>query len=909
MNRYSSRRDDAFSSILNSKLPNAIQYDRIAGYFSSSLLEIAGEAIDKMQGKIRIICNSELNVDDVKIAQLSLKNEWCKSKPEELPCGERFERLYKLIISGKLEIRVLPDERFGLIHGKAGVITMKDGSKISFLGSINESKNAWKNNYELVWEDDTLESVQWVQNEFDALWNDQYAVDLKNVQYIINDIHRITKRQVVTCDEWRNKPNPADVVVESPIFRKGFGLWEHQKYFINKVFKDHLKSYGARYVLADEVGLGKTVQLALSAQLMCLYGNRPVLIIVPKTLVKQWQDELLTLIEIPSAIWDGKKWIDEMGNEYFNDITKCPRRIGIISQGIISNNSLACKEIKDKLLNNYYEGVICDEAHRARRRNLGDKKNTQSPEMNNLYKFLYDISPKTKSMLLATATPVQMYPIEAFDLLNILSNGNDSILGNFNSKWKNKNTVPQSLKLVTGEETLTVEDMFECWEWIRNPFPPRNENHIFDIIRKNIEINDDNFIIKDSFLDLTRMIKNKLKILVDDDFFKKYNPYIRHIIRRERKALERKINPNTGLPYLPTIKVTLFGEDDDSLILQGYLKDAYDYAEEFCNELKKRSRSGGFIKTLLLRRIGSSVIAGYCTGIKMLKEWGQGFEDNDKDDDEINNLEESELKDLTPIEKDILEKYVKSLEIALKVNEKIDPKYDKVVDILSNGVVYKGIKTKPWRDLGCIIFTQYFDTANWVAKNISSTFINMKIGLYAGGDKSCIYENGIATKQSRDILKQMVKNRELKIIVGTDAASEGLNLQTLGTLINLDLPWNPTKLEQRKGRIQRIGQINPEIFIYNLKYKNSVEDRVHSLLSDRLKNIFKMFGQVPDILTDVWVQVALNDEEEAKKIIDSIPNEHPFNVKYNDDVNVIDWETCNTVINDKEAIKILLNGW
>lgn len=59
----------------------------------------------------------------------------------------------------------------------------------------------------------------------------------------------------------------------------------------------------------------------------------------------------------------------------------------------------------------------------------------------------------------------------------------------------------------------------------------------------------------------------------------------------------------------------------------------------------------------------------------------------------------------------------------------------------------------------------------------------------------------------KDDIKVQVKERKIKILVGTDAASEGLNLQTLSTLINLDLPWNPTRLEQRKGRIQRIGQL------------------------------------------------------------------------------------------------------
>ena len=85
-------------------------------------------------------------------------------------------------------------------------------------------------------------------------------------------------------------------------------------------------------------------------------------------------------------------------------------------------------------------------------------------------------------------------------------------------------------------------------------------------------------------------------------------------------------------------------------------------------------------------------------------------------------------------------------------------------------------------------------------------------------------------------------------------------LQRLGSLINLDLPWNPTRLEQRKGRIQRIGQLRSEVLIYNMRYRGSVEDRVHQLLSERLVNIRNMFGQIPDTLEDVWVAAALRDE-------------------------------------------------
>jgi hypothetical protein len=77
-----------------------------------------------------------------------------------------------------MKVRVLPDSAFGLIHGKAGVLRKADGSAIAFLDSVNESASAWKVNYALLWEDDSPETIDWVQKEFDALGNDSRAIDL-----------------------------------------------------------------------------------------------------------------------------------------------------------------------------------------------------------------------------------------------------------------------------------------------------------------------------------------------------------------------------------------------------------------------------------------------------------------------------------------------------------------------------------------------------------------------------------------------------------------------------------------------------------------------------------------------------------------------------------------------------------
>ena len=113
LNRYSSRRRPLDSAFLNSRLKGAKGYDRIAGYFSSSILEVAGDALESIDGPIRLVCNSELSPTDVEVAkaaEASIRREWCQSRPEELgKAGKlRFRRLYDLLRTGRMEIRVLP---------------------------------------------------------------------------------------------------------------------------------------------------------------------------------------------------------------------------------------------------------------------------------------------------------------------------------------------------------------------------------------------------------------------------------------------------------------------------------------------------------------------------------------------------------------------------------------------------------------------------------------------------------------------------------------------------------------------------------------------------------------------------------------------------------------------------------
>ncbi|OPZ82935.1 MAG: hypothetical protein BWY74_04548 [Firmicutes bacterium ADurb.Bin419] len=349
---------------------------------------------------------------------------------------------------------------------------------------------------------------------------------------------------------------------------------------------------------------------------------------------------------MPSAVWTGREWQDENEIKYppTEDIRKCPRKVGIISQGIIVNGR---EEYIEQLLSMKYECVIVDEAHRSRRNNLGEGKENDKPQPNKLMDFLLKISKNTHSMLLATATPVQMYPIEAWDLLYILSQKNDSVLGSELSKWR---TNPEkALNLIMDKERINsnIDGLLEQCEWLRNPFPPSDEDPMnFGILRKSVEISEDCFVIKpDVFRDIISSRgpdSRRLGRILENGFMQNHNPFIRHIIRRTREFLEDNNNPETGEPYLKKIELVLMGEDEKEAIkLTPYLKEAYECAEEFCELLSKRDKGGGFIKTLLLKRVGSTMVAGLSTAQKMLN-WGMESEaifdeDDDESEEETNN--------------------------------------------------------------------------------------------------------------------------------------------------------------------------------------------------------------------------------------------------------------------------------
>ena len=174
-----------------------------------------------------------------------------------------------------------------------------------------------------------------------------------------------------------------------------------------------------------------------------------------------------------------------------------------------------------------------------------------------------------------------------------------------------------------------------------------------------------------------------------------------------------------------------------------------------------------------------------------------------------------------------------------------------------------------------------------------------------------MYKGNDFVHVERDVIKKLVKTRDVELVVATDAACEGLNLQTLGTLINIDLPWNPSKLEQRLGRIKRFGQARKSVDMLNLTYHGTRDGDVYKKISERMKDRFDIFGGIPDCIDDDWIEDFEKFEELAethlhmRKQVTNI-----FEETWGKTISTEDkWEECTKVLSRKDIEAVMSTPW
>ena len=906
--RFSSRTHRLDQTILLSHLKGARSYKRIAGYFTSSLFEVAGELLDHIP-EVKIVCNVDIHPEDLKIAKLrdvKMIGRWNERalEAEALLNRERYRRLDTFLQRHGQAVRVAPDYVCGFLHGKAGVIECDDGIKLGFIGSMNETSSGWQSHYEILWEDTSPEGVAWIEEEFDFLW--RTARDLPRT--VIREVRRRGYRREVLFDELDDPEDIAPAaLIESPLYREGFSLQPWQQGFLTECLR-HYSNHGiVRILLADEVGLGKTLSLGTAALALCLLqdkdsgGQKPVVIFAPATLCEQWQTEMIDKLGIPCARWETQKkiWLDHDDREISaagrEQITRCPLRIGIVSTGLMMRDSFE----KEQLLGLRFALVILDEAHKARSRQ-GFGRNAGTP--NELLTFATAVAERSDHVLLGTATPIQTRSEDLWDLMRILHRGRGRfVLGNEYSRWHQPDEV---LPLISGQ--TKVEDPDFGWNLLRSPLPVVNSTdeprarRLFSAIRQDLGLQERQ---TDTSAPITQLSDDTREILEEDlernissaTFFQRENPLVRHIVLRKRADLEASgLLPRIGVDLHPDRRYIRDTQRFDALFegkalrTNDNFREAYREARAFGKALSERGKGSGFMKNLMEQRMCSSIVAGLSTARTLLS--GRTVEE--ETEEQVIELATDSSEEMA-----VLERLIDRLE---RIDS--DPKLQATIHFLDR---------EKWSEHGAIVFSQYFDTAKWIADSLADRYPELAIGLYAGASRSRLYQNDDSVAIERETLKKMVAEHQIKIMIATDAACEGLNLQTLGTLINIDLPWNPTRLEQRIGRIKRFGQVRDKVDMLNLVNEQTVDEKVYSRLSERMRNRFDLFGSLPDTIRDEWIEDIAALGEKMDEYINAQREANGFDLRYNAIVEPSDrnWRDCTEVLSRRDLAQLMSNGW
>ena len=628
--RFSSRTHRLDQTVLLEHLKGARSYKRIAGYFTSSLFEVAGELLDEIP-EVKIVCNVDIHPDDLRVAKLreaKMIGRWNERALEAkaLLNRERYRRLDAFLQKHGQAVRVAPDDVCGFLHGKAGVIECADGRKLGFMGSMNETRSGWQRHYEILWEDSSPEGVAWIEEEFEFLW--RAAKELPRA--VIREVHRRGYRREVMFDEIEDPEDLAPAaLIESPLYREGFSLQPWQQGFLTECLR-HYSIHGfVRLLLADEVGLGKTLSLGTAALALCLLqdqakaAQKPVVIFAPATLCEQWQTEMIDKLGIPCARWETQKkfWLDHKDRAISpagrEQIARCPLRIGIVSTGLMMRDSAE----KQHLLGLRFGLIILDEAHKARSRQ-GFGRDAGTP--NELLAFSKAIAERSDHVLLGTATPIQTRSEDLWDLMRILHQGKGRfVLGSNYARWHQPDAV---LPIISGQTEVVEPDL--GWELLRSPLPVVNSTdeprarRLFSAIRQDLGLPEWQIECGATLVDLsddTREIfgEELEREMSGATFFQRENPLIRYIVLRKRADLEDAgLLPRIGVDLHPDRQFVRDIQRFDALFKGNALRtnddfrEAYREARAFGKALSRRGKGSGFMKNLMEQRICSSIAAG-----------------------------------------------------------------------------------------------------------------------------------------------------------------------------------------------------------------------------------------------------------------------------------------------------------
>ncbi len=868
-------------------LQRSLRYDRCCAYFSSSVLSTAARGFSGLirrfatdgnslpRPAVRLLVNEQLTREDVEALSdtpdpSALEKVLIKrfASPETALEKARLEMLAWMVSRELVEIRVgVLRSGAGLLHAQFGVFHDENGNALVFSGSGNESRSGLTANYEHLevsgsWDDQ--ERYQEFAEEFERLWEGSHP-DVRVVrlpeairQGIISYAPDTPPLEEPlppkdTSDDLKRKKLAMlwQFIVESPYMENGeavcdatmnVSLWPHQRAVVQEV----LSAWPKGKLLCDEVGMGKTIEaIAALRRLVAGRGVRRVLFLLPAGLVLQWQAELREKGNILVPRFDAQRVVWPDG------ISKTVSGLGeaLEEPMLLVSRELARIEANQALLleGPSWDLVILDEAHAARRKKQEEGEFNTGTLLLDLVRRL-QIRGKTASYMFLSATPMQTHPWEPWDLLSCLGVGG-AWLAEFDIVRKYYSVI-QSLEGSQGPSERDLKFLYKT-AMLDPDLPISPEGPILE--------REENFIDRLIFAD-ERGMKGYA------NWMRKASPLGRRMLRNGKETLQKYYRD--GLLEVPPPRrivedIRYRYEDAGEGRVYNSIKSFIDSRFE---ALEREKRGKGFVMPVYRRRCTSSLFALEKSLLRRKDGLGQVIERGSWDpyfeDESLDWLDLEEVEGIAEGGK-ISSAYPEDPAIAAQELRQVESLLFEIKDL-------PGIDTKRDRfteelrklqddDRSVLVFTEYTDTMDFLKEWLCPLY-GKELATFCGrgGER---WDGKRWLPATKDAITASLQNGELRVLLCTDAASEGLNLQKAGAVINYDLPWNPSKVEQRIGRIDRIGQIWPEVKVINMFLRDSIDDRVYTVLRERCRLFEHFVGPMQPVLAKAQ-KILLGQTEE-----------------------------------------------
>jgi hypothetical protein len=456
----------------------AVRYDRLTGYFRARALTLAARGIEGLvrnNGRMRLLVGCTLNPPEV---EAIAKGAECRAqvtahllanplKPGNQREVEALELLAWMVANQILEVQMAvpcdehrrPTPAQGIFHEKAGIIEDKTGDRLAFNGSLNETEAGWTQNWESLnifrsWlGDDPRVAAE--ETNFAKLWSGEsrHVITMPVPDAMREDLlrflpehdlpARLKKLDTKTVIEPPPEPEPPppppepelDVrrlvwayIKQAPKMPNGgervgeatanVEPWPHQI----RAFQRLYSHWPPRLLIADEVGLGKTIQAGMLLRQAWLADKaRRVLILAPASICRQWQVELREKFNLNWPIYDGDQLLWPASPGRTGPLEEPIARADWHKQPFViaSSHLMRRRERAAELaeLAEPWDVIVIDEAHHARRKSPGLAGERRPNRLLNLVQRIKD---RTQALLLLTATPMQVHPVEVWDLLSLL---------------------------------------------------------------------------------------------------------------------------------------------------------------------------------------------------------------------------------------------------------------------------------------------------------------------------------------------------------------------------------------------------------------------------------------------------------------------------------------------------------